>query len=187
MWPGLGSIASHRLMDGFLSQEGLLDSLKEIYQFIKQHPLCSQCQLPCHTHKSCKNCEKKSHSLIVFTKIIDAIIYDYVHPACEYKLFALKKELDHKIHSQPQDIGISALKRAIVQKDIQKIVFVSNNSDQSQATFYYLKQNFPSVCVVQSGWPNVKVPSLSAFNPDELHRLQENISNLITQLDLNNL
>lgn len=180
-WPGLGSVMTHRLLDGFLSQRALLQSLEQIHSYIKQHPLCLECNLPHHQHKECKNCSKNNETLIVFTKVIDAMIYDYIHPGNQYRIFALKGSLDHKLHSQPSDIGIDQLESVINNLNINSIILVSCNSTESQATQYYLSQLFKNTKLIKAQWPNPRVPTLSAFTPQDISRLHDNINELLKE------
>ena len=180
-WPGLGSIMTHRLLDGFLSQPALLQSLEQIHSYIKQHPLCQSCHFPHSQNKECKNCLKNNKALIVFTKVVDAMIYDYIHPGNSCRLFALKGVLDHKINAQPSDIGMNQLASVIKNSNINSIILVSCNSTESQATHYYLSQLFSKAKIVKVKWPNPKVPSLSAFTPQELSLLHESINQLLSQ------
>ena len=178
-WPGLGSVMTHRLLDGFYTQPTLLQSLEQIHEYIKQHPLCSECHLPHLHHKECKNCSKNNDVLILFTKVIDAMIYDYIHPGNPYRLFALKGPLDHKLLSQPSDIGIEELNHVITTYSIPSIIMVTNSSIESKMTHYYISQYFENTPIAKVKWPNPKVPSLSAFSPQELNQLQDNISILL--------
>lgn len=180
-WPGLGSVMTHRLLDAFLSQDYLQRTLDDLSSQIKQHPPCHSCQMPTHIHKKCQNCARESSELIVFTKIIDAMIYDYINPKSPVGLFALKNPIDHKSHHRPSDIGVNELSQLIKKKNIHSLILVTNTSLESQATYFYLEQTFSHIRVHQAQWPNPKVPSISALTTAEIARLNTNIDNILCQ------
>lgn len=176
-WPGLGSVAAHKLIDSFISQEFMKESLEELRQQLSSHQLCSQCQLPHHKKNSCYNCEQISPDLVIFSRVIDFMIYNYIHPKSQSIFFCLKGCLDHKNYLGPQDIGLDLLKKFLEKKSVKNILFVVPSSLEGDATAFLLERTFSEQHFQQACWPNPKIPTLAGLSHEEIAMLAQEIDN----------
>lgn len=179
-FPGLGAVMTHKLADAFISQPQIFEKLKELTQLLNQHPLCPNCQLPHRRHRECQNCSRQSSNVLIFAKIIDSIVYDYIHPNSKVPVFGLKNLLDYKKNQGAEDIGLSSLRRFINKRQPEKIFFVANTSLEAQATAFYLEKTFSRQSFVVVPWPNKKIPTLAGLSQDEVQSLAMKIDSLIS-------
>lgn len=171
-WPGLGAVSSHRLLDAFIAKPYMKNTLEKLLHVLDEHPLCRCCQLPYLSKESCKNCQKEQSTLLVFSSISDALLFQYIHPNNEYQYFALKDLLDHKVGQSFSDIGIETLSVFLKQRPgLKKVIFISNHSAQAQATYFALEQLLESHLLFHPSWPNQKIPALSGLAGHEIAQL----------------
>ena len=174
-WPGLGSVSAHKLIDALISQEHMKESLDELRQELRGHKLCPACQTPHHKKKSCTNCEYTSDQLVIFSRVIDYMIYNYIHPKSHAVFFALKGCLDHKNYFGPADIGLDVLKNYINERKFRSILFVCPSSLEGDATAFLLERSFPGVYFEQASWPNPKIPTLAGLTHEEIALIAQEI------------
>lgn len=146
-WPGIGSLAASRLLEHFLSDPSLIDSLLKINDLLKKSVNCPKCQIIFdEKSSSCPNCLKKiiSHEIFIIPSIID-----YFHtqelPSLKNKFFfCLQGYLGSSISKSPSSIGISLLTSILSSSEIKKAYLLFNKTLDARSTQWVLRKNIPS-------------------------------------------
>jgi recombinational DNA repair protein RecR len=138
-WPSLGPIASHRLLNFFLTSKSTIQDFKKLLSFFEQYSTCSFCRAPL-IQESCCNClalDQCAHLLIV-PHLMDYLLIEeyFFQKDCAFLL--LDGYISPGDQRTAQSIGLS---RAVEHIHIRKapVYCLFNQSLEARGTQWVLK------------------------------------------------